>query len=172
MRARLTLALAVAGVTVAILSGGGSAATIAPCTGSMLSGSFRGIPGSAGAGHLSYALRLRNRSGRTCFVSGLAGLRLLAKAGRALPTHLTPAFRPGLTPVRVVLPPGGRAKADARFSPDVPGPGEGVIGPCEATSYSVRVTPPPGGGTFTVPVTPPTRVCEHGRIVLTALSPG
>jgi hypothetical protein len=36
----------------------------------------------------------------------------------------------------------------------------------------VRITPPPGGGTFVGPVTPPTPVCEHGTISLRALSPG
>lgn len=83
-----------------------------------------------------------------------------------------PAFRGGLTAVRVVLRPGGRAKATARFSPDIPGPGEQADGPCERTAYRVRVTPPPGGGTLIAPVTPPTPVCEHGHMLLSALSPG
>jgi uncharacterized protein DUF4232 len=129
------------------------------------------IPGSPGAGGISYMLRLRNRSSRTCFVSGLAGLRLLGKTGRPLPTKVTAAFRPGLTAVRVVLRPGHWAKAEARFSPDIPGPGEPqTTGPCEPKAYRVRITPPPGGGTLVGPVSPPTPVCEHGGISLKALS--
>jgi hypothetical protein len=137
----------------------------------MLTGTFSVIPGSAGAGNIVYALRLRNRSTRTCFVSGLAGLRLLGKTGRALATHVAPAFRPGLTAVRVDLRPGARAKATARFTPDIPGPGEPTDGPCEPTAFHVRVAPPPGGGTLIAPVAPPTMVCVHGALSLSALGP-
>jgi Protein of unknown function (DUF4232) len=165
--------LAAAATTAVALATGSPAAPVLPCTGSMLSGTFSAIPGSAGAGNIVYALRLRNRTATTCFVSGLAGLRLFGKTGRALPTRVEPAFRPGLTAVRVVLRPGARAKATARFSPDVPGPNEPTIGrQCEPTAYRVRVTPPPGGGTLIAPVSPPTPVCSHGHISLSALSPG
>jgi hypothetical protein len=150
-----------------------SPAAVQPCTASRLSGTFTFIPGSPGAGSVSYLLRLRNRSSNTCFVSGLAQLRLLSKTGRPLPTKVVPAFRPGLTAVRVVLRPGRSAKAEARFSPDIPGPGEPQTrGPCEPRAYKVRVAPPPSGGTLVGPVTPPTSVCEHGTISLKALSPG
>src|SRR5205823_10703384 len=108
--------------------------------GSMLTGTFSVVPGSAGAGNIVYALRLANRSRQACFVSGLAGLRLLGRTGRLLPTHVQPAFRGALTAVRVVLRPGARAKATARFSPDVPGPGEPTGKTCEPTAYQVRVT--------------------------------
>src|SRR5256885_5137574 len=97
---------------------------VQPCTGAQLTASFRVIPGSAGAGNIVYRLRLRNHSTQTCFVSGLAQLRLLGKTGRALPTKVEPTFRGGLTAVRVVLRTGKQAHADARFTPDVPGPGE------------------------------------------------
>ena len=172
MATRLQLAVAAAALAALLLAGGGPAAPVSPCTGAMLGGTFSTIYGSAGAGSISYALRLRNRSHQACFVSGLAGLRLLDRAGRPLPTHVEPAFRQGLTAVRVVLAPGRAAKATARFSPDVPGPGEQGTGPCERTAYRIRVTPPPGGGTLIAPVTPPTPVCEHGAIVLSALSRG
>ena len=172
MSARPFLTLAAAALASLAVAGGGPAATVNACTGPLLTGTFSAIRGSAGAGNISYALRLKNASGRTCWVSGLAGLRLLDRKGRPLPTHVVPAFRPGLTAVRVVLRPGGRAHATARFSPDVPGPGEGVVGACERTSYKVRVTPPPGGGTLVAPVTPPTPVCEHGGMQLSALGPG
>ena len=144
----------------------------APCNGHQLSGSFRVVPGSAGAGNIVYALRLRNVSARTCFVSGLARLQLLGKTGKPLPTHVTPAFRGGLTAVIVRLAPGHSARATARFSPDIPGRGEPVSGrQCEPTAYKVRVTPPPGVGALVVPIVPPTPVCEHGGLQLAALSP-
>jgi uncharacterized protein DUF4232 len=156
------------GAAVLVLSG---APAVTPCTAGQLSGTFRAVPGSAGAGNIVYALRLRNRSSRTCFVSGLAGLRLLGTTGRPLPTQVAPAFRPGLTAVRVVLRPGQVARADARFSPDVPGPGEPTLArQCEPTAYRVRVRPPPGSGTLIAPVSPPTAVCEHGGMSLKALS--
>lgn len=170
---RPTIAVAtLAALLVAGGQGGSSATTAAaPCVGTMLSGTFRLVSGSAGAGNVVYALRLRNRSQATCFVSGLARLRLLGRAGTPLPTRVVPAFRGGLTAVRVVLRPGAVAKATARFSPDVPGPGEPVAGgQCEPTAYRVRVTTPPGGGSLLAPVTPPTPVCEHGTLQLSALS--
>lgn len=154
------------------LAGGGSSAPTPACTGSQLAGSFSVIPGSAGAGNIVYQLKLRKISGPTCFVSGLPGLRLLDKKHRALPTKVTPAFRAGLTAVRVLVRTGHGAKASARFSPDVPGPGEPQAGgQCERTAYYVRVTPPPGGGTFVGLVQPPTPVCEHGGMSVTALGP-
>jgi hypothetical protein len=162
---------ALLGVVGAVLALDASPATVQPCAATQLTGSFTQIYGSAGAVGISYRLRLRNRSPRTCFVSGLAGLRLLSKGGHPLPTKVTPAFRPGLTAVRVVLRPGRAAKADARFSPDIPGPGEPQTrGPCEPKAYRVRVTPPPGGGTLVVPVLPPTSVCEHGGMSPKALT--
>ena len=126
----------------------------------MLSGTFSVIPGSAGAGNIVYALRLRNHTTKTCFVSGLAGLRLLGKTGRALPTRVEPAFRPGLTAVRVVLRPGARAKATARFSPDVPGPGEPTRRRAVRAHRLQGAGDPAarGGGTLIAPVSPPTPV--------------
>jgi Protein of unknown function (DUF4232) len=162
--------LAAAALGALALAGGGSSATVNPCVASQLAASFRVVPGSAGAGNIVYALRLRNRTGRTCFVSGLAGLRLLGKTGRALPTRVIRVLPPGLKVVRVVLRPGRAAKADARFTPDVPGPGEPVTSQCEPTAYRIRVTPPPGGGTLVAPISPPTPVCVHGAIQLRPLS--
>ena len=171
MIARPHWVLGAAALAALALATGGPAAPVSACTGSMLTGTFSVIPGSAGAGNIVYALRFRNRTTKTCFVSGLAELRLLGKAGRALPTRVEPAFRPGLTAVRVVLRPGARAKATARFSPDVPGPNEPTTGrQCEPTAYRVRVTPPPGSGTLVAPVSPPTPVCSHGYMSLSALS--
>jgi hypothetical protein len=166
------LAVAAGVLSVLVLAGGGSSAPVPACGGAQLSGTFAVIPGSAGAGNIVYSLRLRLRSGRTCFVSGVPRLRLLDRLRRPLPTKVTPAFRPGLTAVRVPLRLGQAAKASARFSPDVPGPGEPVTRTgCEPRSHYVRVTPSPGGGTFVAPVRPPTPVCERGSLSVSALSP-
>lgn len=146
----------------------------APCTGAALTGTFKVIPGSAGAGNVVYRLRVANGGRAACFVTGLPGVTLLDASGRKLPTSASFVGRPGmLTAVMVALAPGrGTATLTARFSPDVPGPGEAVAGPkCERTAYKLRVTPS-GGGSVVVPVSPPTPVCEHGALQLTSFTRG
>jgi uncharacterized protein DUF4232 len=140
-----------------------------PCEGADLSGSFSAVPGSAGAGNIVYALRLRNASHGICFVTGIPGVVLLDQHGKALPTQASPSFPGALAAIMVRLAPGKTAKATARFSPDVPGKGETVNGPCEATAYKLRVTPN-GGGSLIAPLAPPTAVCEHGAMKFSALS--
>jgi hypothetical protein len=145
-----------------------------PCTGAMLSGTFRVIPGSPGAGNIVYRLRIKDTSTKACFVTGLPGVTLLDAVGRKLPTTSSFAGHPGmLTAVQVPLVPGsGAATLTARFSPDVPGPGEPVSGKqCEPTAYKLRVTPS-GGGSVVVPISPPTPVCEHGGLQLTSFTRG
>jgi hypothetical protein len=173
LRTRLALG-SIAVVTAAAVFAETTAAGSTPaCTGASLTGSFRGVPGSAGAGSISYNLRLRNRSTHTCFVSGLAGLRLLGRSGNPLPTQVRAVHPGALTAVRVVMRPGGYAAATARFSPDVPGPGEPVAGRnCELAAYRMRVAVPPSGRTLVVPVLPATPVCEHGSILLSVLIAG
>lgn len=144
---------------------GGPAMGVEPCTGAQLTGTFKLIPGSAGAGGISYRLRVTNRSQKACIVSGVAGLRFLSKTGKPLPTRVTRA-QSGLGLARITLQPGKSAKADARFSPDIPDQNEPQTGPCEPVAYKVRVTPPPGGGTLVAPVSPPTTVCVHGHVQL------
>jgi hypothetical protein len=139
-----------------------------PCMGAELSGTFRVVPGSAGAGNIVYALRVTNVSTDDCFVTGIPQLTLLSRSGKALPTHVRPEQPGALTAVRVDLAPGRAAKATARFSPDVPGVGEGHTGPCEPTAYKLRVGPS-GGGSLLAPLQPPTPVCEHGTMTLTPL---
>lgn len=153
---------------------GGGAAT-AGCTAIQLAGTFTVVPGSAGAGNIVFVLRLRNRSAATCFVTGLVDMRLHGRTGRALPTHVVLVGRPGtLTAVIVRLKPGAYASATARFSPDVPGPGEPVAGrQCEPTAYSVRVSVPPrDAGTVVAPLRPATPVCEHGTLQVSVLVAG
>jgi hypothetical protein len=170
--ARPLLIVLVAAVTGLALAGGSSSAPTQPCKGSQLEGTFAAVPGSAGAGNIVYALRVIRRSGPPCFVSGVPGLRLLDRHRRPLPTHVTPAFRQGLTAVRVTVWLFHGAKATARFSPDVPGVGEPVIGrACEPKAYYVRVTPTPGTGMFVAPIGPATPVCEHGGMQVSAFSP-
>ena len=136
-------------------------ASAAGCAG--LSGSFTVVRGSPGAGGISYTLRIHNAGTRACVLRGLPALRLLGLHGRPLPTHVTrdPRFT-STTPF--VLRPGRTASATARFSPDVPGPGEGM-GRCEPVAHSARVSA--GGATVVVPIRPPTSVCEHGRLSFT-----
>jgi uncharacterized protein DUF4232 len=171
-RSQLLVLLAATGVLAVAAGTVRADAGLAPCSGSQLSGTFSVVPGSAGAGQISYVLRLRNRSQDSCFVSGLPVLRLLGKAGKPLPTHVWPTHPGALTAIRVELAPGAYAAATARFSPDVPGVGEQQIGQCERTAFRARVRPPSGTGTLLVLITPPTPVCEQGRLVFSAIYPG
>ena len=142
-----------------------AAGVLFPCTGPQLTGTFTVVRGSAGAGNIIYALTLRNKSTNTCFVSGTPQVKLLDKRGRPQATKILPAHPGAQTAVLVTLKPGAKTKATARFSPDVPGVGEGHIGKCEPTSYTLLVTPN-GGGSVRVPIRPPTPVCEHGQLQL------
>jgi len=164
MRTRLALLVVLAGAA-ASACGASARPGVSFCGGADLAGRFAVVPNSAGAGNIVYRLRLVNRSSRTCDVTGLPAVRLLDRAGKPLPTHPVPA-RPGTaTAALVALAPGAAATADARFSPDVPGVGEGTTGPCERTAYRLRVNAR-GGGSTVVAVTPPTPVCEHGQLQL------
>jgi hypothetical protein len=140
---------------------------IVMCKGSQLSGTFAAVPGSAGAGNISYLLRLRNVSKTSCSVTGLPQGRLLGRRGGALSTNIRAAFPGALSATLVTLRPGQSARATARFSPDVPGTGEQTVGACELTAYRLRVVAR-GGGTSTVHILPPTPVCEHGRLLFSA----
>lgn len=161
--ALLTLAL------LAVLASGATAASRdVSCKGSQLQGTFKVVRGSAGAGSISYALVLKNVSQSTCALTGLPQGRLLGKTGKPLPTHVRPAFPGALSAVLVRLAPGRSTRATARFSPDVPGVGEPTAGRlCEPTAYAFRVAAQ-GGGTTRVKLSPPTPVCEHGRLAFTA----
>jgi Domain of unknown function (DUF4232) len=164
---RLTTLLVFAGAVIASTASASSA--VAFCKGSQLSGTFAAVANSAGAGNISYRLALKNISSTQCAVTGLPQGRLLGKTSNPLPTHII-AGQPGaLTAVLVRLAPGHKAYATARFSPDVPGPGEHTLGQCEAKSWYLRVTAK-GGGTTKVKVAPPTPVCEHGQLQFKAYS--
>lgn len=162
------LALAVAAL--AVVSGADATHAVARCHGAQLRGTFALVPGSAGAGSISYALRLKNTSASACTVIGLPQAQLLGRRKAPLPTHVRAAFPGGLTAILLTLAPGRSARATARFSPDVPGPGEQRAGRCEPVAYWLRVTGQ-GGGTTTVKILPPTSVCEHGRMSVSAYGP-
>lgn len=160
----LLVAAAVTALATACAHGAHARTTSAPCTAAQLSGSFSVLKGSAGAGNIVYRLRLTNKSASSCTVTGLPKATLLTKSRKAQPTHVVAAYPNLMTAVLVTLAHGKSAYADARFSPDVPGVGEGKAGvACEPTSYWLRVAAP-GGGSRTVAIRPPTPVCEHGRL--------
>lgn len=139
----------------------------ASCTGKQLVGVFAVVPGSAGAGNIVYKLTLKNTSALPCMVTGLPSGQLLGRYHNPLATHIRAANPGALTAVLVTLLPGQTTFASARFSPDVPGPGEGHIGRCEPLAHWFRVRAQ-GGGVTIVPVKPPTSVCEHGTLSFTA----
>ncbi len=140
------------------------------CSSARLGGSFAAVPGSAGAGQISYVLTVTNTSDSECYVSGLPQLLLLDAQGGGLPTSVSAAQPGTATAAKIVLQVASSAKSEARFSPDVPGQGEGQAGqPCEPVAHQVQVTAT-GGGTFVVPVNPPTSVCEHGSLRMSLYS--
>jgi hypothetical protein len=51
-----------------------------------------------------------------------------------------------------------------RLPTHLPGGGEPLSGPCEPTARSLRIALP--GGHLSVPLDPPTAVCDRGRLVL------
>jgi hypothetical protein len=144
---------------------------VALCTADELRGTFAVVPGSPGAGQITYRLRLTNTGSAACVLSGLPSVRQLDAQGDELPTQVTAAQPGEPTAVRVVLEPSGSAVADARFSPDVPGVGETQTGPCEPRATVLRVTAP-GGGSADAPVQPPTAVCSKGSLRFSVYAAG
>ncbi len=139
------------------------------CTGSQMKGGFAVVRGSAGAGNIVYKLTLKNVSTTMCTLTGLPQGQLLGRTGAKLPTHIHAANPGALAAILVRLVPGDTTYATARFSPDVPGPGEQTPGRCEPVAYKLRVNGQ-GGGTSTAAIAPPTSVCEHGALAFTAYS--
>ncbi len=160
-----------AATTPAAASGG-----VSRCHTSELSASYTVVPGSAGAGNISYNLRLTNTSTHQCTIYGFAGMLLLDANHKPLPTHVDWV---SLVPKRLVrLDPGGSAAATVRFSPDVPGVGDNGPAPpgkqwqCETTSYYTEVTAPDETTQLVTAVSPATPVCERGTMAASALVAG
>jgi Domain of unknown function (DUF4232) len=133
------------------------------CSGSDLRGTFSGVPGSAGAGQISYVLTVTNASAGDCFVSGIPQVQLLDTSGAPLPTHVSAAHPGQGAAAKITLAPGNSARAEARFSPDVPGVGEQHAGACEPKAVTMRVSTT-GPSSFEAPISPPTSVCEQGAL--------
>ncbi|SRR6266404_4571343 len=127
----------------------------ATCRGSDLTASFDQLVGSAGAGNISYVLKLTNTSAKAC-VLRLVGLQLLDANGGEVSTHASPAT------TLTHLAPGASVKDEARFSPDVAGVGDNQTGACEPVANTLRVEV--GSGTVDAPIKPPTSVCEQGSM--------
>jgi hypothetical protein len=164
---RLGLALVVA--LCAAATPAAAAHQAASCKGDSLRGAFTAVPGSAGAGNIVYRLRLTNTSSAACSTSALPLVRLLDAKRAPLPTRVAPAMQGQPAGTKITLAPGRPATADARFSPDVPGPGEPVTASrCEPVAHFLRVKPS-GGGATDVPIPRPTSVCEHGRLAFSLL---
>jgi uncharacterized protein DUF4232 len=140
----------------------------ASCTGGSLRGRFTVVPGSAGAGNIVYRLRVTNTSSSACSISALPFVRLLDAERAPLPTRVAPAMQGQAAGTKITLASGRSATADARFSPDVPGPGEQVLRRCEPVAHVLRVKPN-ASGAADVPIRPPTAVCEHGRLSFSLL---
>jgi len=138
-----------------------SPAEARPCQGTDVAGTFVVVPGSAGAGQISYVLTLKNTSQSRCALQGVPKATLLGASGSPLPTHVT-----GSSNIRgrlVALEPGASAVATARFSPDVAGPGDSQGSACQPDAHTLEVTPD-GGGPTEVPIRPPTSVCQQGSL--------
>ena len=142
----------------------------ARCHTSDLSASFTVVYGSAGAGSISYNLRVTNTSMHQCTIYGFAGMLLLDASHTPLPTNVA---WDSLVPRRLLrLNPGGSAAATARFSPDVPGAGDNPGPACQPTAFYTEVTPPDETTQLVTAVTSPTPVCERGSIQLSAFVAG
>jgi hypothetical protein len=168
-RARnLALALVAAGACGSVVQPAVGRPAAPFCKGTSLSGRFAVVPGSAGAGNIVYTLRLTNTRSNACSLTGLPLVSLRGRYGKKLPTHVRAAQPGTTTAVLVTLAHGQSGVATARFSPDVPGPGESVTRQCEPTAYRLAVTG--GGRTTSVPVKPATPVCEHGQLSFSVYS--
>ena len=132
------------------------------CTGDAMSGTFNVIPGSAGAGQISYRLTVTNTSPVACYVSGLPQVQLIGATGADLPTSVIPEQPGAGTAAKIVIQPNASAFAEARFSPDVNGTGDSQTGQCQPKSVTLRASF--GGAPLDVAVKPATPVCEQGQL--------
>jgi hypothetical protein len=162
------LATAIAGLLAAVVVGavGAAGQAVEPCRAQEMRAGFSVVRGSAGAKDVSYALTLTNRWPQECTLTGLPQVRLLAKRGRSLPTHVVPLRPEAPTTALVTVKAQGRARATARLSATVRGRAEPADGPCEPLAYHLRVRLT--GGSIVAPITPPTRVCARGLLQFSA----
>lgn len=123
------------------------------CTASDLTGTFRVIEGSEGAGNIVYTLRATNASQAACTVSGFPTIHFLTSGGTAMPS------KQGNSDAHVAvvtLQPGDTATSQVRFSPGVD--------PCDSgTAVTIRTTLP-DGTTFDTKIDPATKLCGAGSL--------
>lgn len=147
-------------------SGSDSGSGSARCQASQLSGHIRMMQPAAGNRYA--ALVLTNTSGRSCHTYGFVGMQLAGPKGNDLPTNVVRETRPA--PSRVTLRPGQSAWARIHWGV-VPGSGESSSGQCEPTPSRLLVIPP-DERTQLAATWPGGSVCEHGKILTTALASG
>jgi hypothetical protein len=158
------LAIAAAFLTVLVLAPlAYPAHSSAPACG-YVAASFRVVPGSAGAGNIVYRLRVHNGSKRACAFAGFKRVKLLSRTQRPLPTRAHWAESYGS--IDHLLAPGQSLSAEARFSPDVPGVGEGNRRRCEPVARFLLLER--GQRRQMIRVAPATSVCEHGSLAFSA----
>jgi hypothetical protein len=159
MRFLLSAGVLGAAATVFVTAGWSGSVNAATCTAAQLRGAFTVVPNSAGLGHISYRLRIENRSSSACSFQRHPAVQLLGFRHRQTPTHATFEGHFG----SILIPHGHALVADARFSPDIPSQGEPLRKACERVSHFLRVGP------VTVPLEPPTRVCGFGAMLFGTL---
>src|ERR1700749_4647644 len=119
---RPLISLIVLALAVAAVASSGAATSAPACKASQLSGTFKAVPGSAGAGNIVYKLVVKNISTKACSITGLPKGGLLDKTGKVQETPVLAAAA-GMMAIFKTLTHGKTASATARFSPDIPGKG-------------------------------------------------
>ncbi|HEY7489031.1 MAG TPA: DUF4232 domain-containing protein [Streptosporangiaceae bacterium] len=143
-----------------------AAADTARCHTSQLSGRVRMLEPAAGNRYA--ALVLTNTSNRHCTTYGFVGMQLAGAKGNDLPTEVVRETRPAA--VRVTLRPGQSAWTRIHWTVAA-GSGESSTGQCEPTPSRLLVIPPDERTQLTAKW-PGGSVCEHGKILTTALAAG
>jgi hypothetical protein len=137
------------------------------CKAGHLTATFKRV-GTDEIGGAFYGLALKNTGSAACYLEGVPNLRLLTRAGGALPTREARSV-----PYPIIVAPHKQVSSLAGFaSISRPGTGEPRHGACEPKAAKVRIDPRPGGGTLTTALTPPTTVCRHGLMSVSGLLPG
>ncbi|MBS2553922.1 DUF4232 domain-containing protein [Catenulispora sp. NL8] len=128
----------------------------------MPNGTWRGVEGSEGAGHVAADIALQNTSGHSCTISGFPGVSLLASNDHPLPTNVIKDDSVSVTTITVA--PGAWVHSEVRYSADIPGPGEPESGQCEPTTVHALAQLPGDSAWAHITLDNPTPVCEKGEV--------